>query len=106
MVSAIDKAIRTSGTGLNPMSDGTVVRVPVPPMTEERRRSSAMLAELFEFYIADPSKLPESYVELLSDTPAHRVVCDYIAGMTDGFFQKIWGQIVMSRSPKRSPERQ
>ncbi len=38
MVSAIDKAIRTSGTGLNPMSDGTVVRVPVPPMTEERRK--------------------------------------------------------------------
>jgi ribosome recycling factor len=38
MVSAIEKAIRTSNTGLNPMSDGTVVRVPVPPMTEERRR--------------------------------------------------------------------
>lgn len=38
MVSAIEKAIRTSSTGLNPMSDGTVVRVPVPPMTEERRR--------------------------------------------------------------------
>jgi len=38
MVSAIEKAIRTSGTGLNPMSDGTIVRVPVPPMTEERRK--------------------------------------------------------------------
>ena len=38
MVSAVEKAIRTSGTGLNPMSDGTVVRVPVPPMTEERRK--------------------------------------------------------------------
>jgi ribosome recycling factor len=31
-------AIRTSGTGLNPMSDGKVIRVPVPPMTEERRK--------------------------------------------------------------------
>jgi ribosome recycling factor len=38
MVQAIEKAIRTSGNGLNPMSDGTVVRVPVPPMTEERRK--------------------------------------------------------------------
>src|SRR3984957_14053109 len=37
MVSAIEKAIRTSGTGLNPMSDGKGVRVPVPPMTEARR---------------------------------------------------------------------
>lgn len=38
IVSAIEKAIRTGGTGLNPMTDGKVVRVPVPPMTEERRR--------------------------------------------------------------------
>ena len=38
MVSAIEKAIRTSGTGLNPMTDGKVIRVPVPAMTEERRK--------------------------------------------------------------------
>jgi ribosome recycling factor len=38
MVSAIEKAIRTSSSGLNPMSDGKVIRVPVPPMTEERRK--------------------------------------------------------------------
>ena len=38
MVSAIEKAIRTSSSGLNPMTDGKVVRVPVPPMTEERRK--------------------------------------------------------------------
>ena len=38
MVPVIEKAIRTSNTGLNPMSDGKVIRVPVPPMTEERRK--------------------------------------------------------------------
>jgi ribosome recycling factor len=38
MVSAIEKAIRTSGTGLNPMTDGKVIRVPIPMMTEERRK--------------------------------------------------------------------
>jgi ribosome recycling factor len=38
MVSAIEKAIRTSSVGLNPMTDGKVIRVPVPPMTEERRK--------------------------------------------------------------------
>src|SRR5580700_10925052 len=38
MVSAIEKAIRTSNVGFNPMSDGKIIRVPVPPMTEERRR--------------------------------------------------------------------
>jgi ribosome recycling factor len=34
----VEKAIQTSGLGFNPMSDGKVIRVPVPPMTEERRR--------------------------------------------------------------------
>ena len=38
MVGAIEKAIRTSGTGLNPMTDGKVIRVPIPAMTEERRK--------------------------------------------------------------------
>jgi ribosome recycling factor len=34
----VDKAIRTSDLGLNPSSDGKVVRVPIPPLTEERRK--------------------------------------------------------------------
>jgi ribosome recycling factor len=35
---AIEKAIRTADLGLNPMNDGKIIRVPVPPLTEERRR--------------------------------------------------------------------
>jgi len=34
----IDKAVRTADLGFNPISDGKVLRIPVPPMTEERRR--------------------------------------------------------------------
>lgn len=34
----IDKAIRSAGLGLNPQNDGKMIRVPVPPLTEERRR--------------------------------------------------------------------
>ena len=37
-VPLIDKAIRTSDLGLNPTNDGKVVRVPIPSLTEERRR--------------------------------------------------------------------
>jgi len=37
-LSAIEKAIRTADLGLNPMNDGKVIRVPVPPLTEERRK--------------------------------------------------------------------
>jgi ribosome recycling factor len=34
----VEKAIQTSSLGFNPISDGKVIRVPIPPMTEERRR--------------------------------------------------------------------
>ena len=40
VVGLIEKAIRTSGQGFNPMHDGKVIRVPIPPMTEERRRDA------------------------------------------------------------------
>lgn len=40
LVGAIEKAIRTSGQGFNPMHDGRVIRVPIPPMTEERRKEA------------------------------------------------------------------
>lgn len=38
MVAKVEKAIMTSDLGLNPSSAGTVIRVPMPPLTEERRR--------------------------------------------------------------------
>jgi ribosome recycling factor len=38
MVSVIEKAIINSGLGLTPVTAGTVIRVPLPPMTEERRK--------------------------------------------------------------------
>jgi ribosome recycling factor len=34
----IEKAIRSAGLGLNPQNDGKMIRIPVPPLTEERRR--------------------------------------------------------------------
>jgi len=40
-LNAIEKAIRTSDLGLNPSNDGKVVRVPVPSLTEERRKQLA-----------------------------------------------------------------
>ena len=38
MVSAVEKAIRNSDLGLNPSSDGKVVRIPIPQLTEDRRK--------------------------------------------------------------------
>ncbi len=38
IIGDIEKALRTSDLGFNPQNDGKIVRIPVPPMTEERRR--------------------------------------------------------------------
>lgn len=37
-IGAIEKAIRSSDLGLNPMNDGKIIRIPIPPLTEERRK--------------------------------------------------------------------
>ena len=44
MVAAVEKAIRAAGLGLNPIVDGQTLRIPVPPLTEERRKELAKLA--------------------------------------------------------------
>jgi len=44
MVIAVDKAIRNSGIGINPVMDGMTLRLPIPELNEERRRDLAKLA--------------------------------------------------------------
>ncbi len=47
LVSAVDRAIRDAGIGLNPVVDGTNVRVPIPPLTEERRKDLTKVAHKY-----------------------------------------------------------
>jgi ribosome recycling factor len=47
IIPAIEKAILTSNLGLNPASDGTVVRVPIPALNEERRRELVKLVKKY-----------------------------------------------------------
>lgn len=44
MVTAVEKAIRNANLGLNPIVDGQTLRIPVPPLTEERRKDLVKLA--------------------------------------------------------------
>ena len=44
LVVSVEKAIRASDLGLNPVVDGTTLRLPIPPLTEERRKDLAKLA--------------------------------------------------------------
>ena len=43
-VAAVEKAIRSSGLGINPVVDGTIIRLPIPELNEERRRELAKVA--------------------------------------------------------------
>ena len=56
-----------------------------PAISEERDRSVAALDALFRFFLDHPDRMPKHYAELAQNEPRHRVVCDYIAGMTDHF---------------------
>jgi len=54
-------------------------------IAEDRDRSVTALDALFRFFLDDPKRMPKQYAELAETGPRHRVVCDYIAGMTDHF---------------------
>jgi len=47
LVSAVDRAIRDAGIGVNPVVDGTNVRIPIPPLTEERRKEFTKVAHKY-----------------------------------------------------------
>lgn len=47
MISAIEKAIQASDLGLNPQNDGTLIRLPIPPLTEERRKELVKVIKRF-----------------------------------------------------------
>ena len=68
-------------------------------LEQDRRRTTAMMAELFQFFLDNPGELPEHYREQTAGLVAHRVVCDYIAGMTDAFFHRTYGQTVGRVAP-------
>ncbi len=46
-VGPVEKAIRSAGLGLNPINDGTTLRLPIPDLTEERRKELAKLASQY-----------------------------------------------------------
>jgi dGTPase len=56
-----------------------------PSIVEDRERSVEALEQLFRFYLDSPDRMPSFYAGQALREPRHRVVCDYIAGMTDHF---------------------
>ncbi|UCF38582.1 MAG: hypothetical protein JSU96_07010, partial [Acidobacteriota bacterium] len=50
-----------------------------------RENAQQRLEDLFDFYMNEPRLLPGSHVDRITELGLHRVVCDYIAGMTDSY---------------------
>ena len=62
-------------------------------LVEERQRSVARIERLFQILLNQPDSMPAAYREDSASEPLHRQVCDYIAGMTDGFFERTCDQL-------------
>ena len=56
-----------------------------PSLEPEKTDAEHVINKLFEFWMKEPESLPSSYQEKATYEPLPRVVCDYIAGMTDNF---------------------
>lgn len=97
-ISAIEKAIRNSDLGLNPSNDGKLIRIPIPPLTEERRRDLAKKLS----HVAEERRVSmrnvrrdanEDLKKLLKDKviseDEQRQALDSIQKLTDGQIGKI-----------------
>ena len=73
----------------------------------ERRDSTRMVGEMFPFFLSHRDALPLNYQEAMEKERPYRVICDYIAGMTDGFFARTYAQLLGEPvvSPVTAPER-
>jgi dGTPase len=69
-----------------------------PALGSDRKRSMQSIDELFAWFLEDPARLPETYAEHARHDPPHRVICDYIAGMTDGFFNRVYREALGGRA--------
>jgi dGTPase len=56
-----------------------------PALDEEKEKAERVVTELFDFWMNDPKTLPPNYREKSQEEPLARVVCDYLAGMTDNY---------------------
>ena len=65
-----------------------------PILLAERSQAVKRIADLFQFYMQYPGRLPEPHRMQATQAPKHQVVCDYIAGMTDGFCGKLHLELI------------
>ena len=77
VVAAVEKAIRASDLGLNPQNDGKLIRVPIPPLNEERRRELVKhTRKLAEDYRVSVRNHRRDALEMLKDLEKEREITE------------------------------
>jgi dGTPase len=71
-----------------------------PAIVGDRERSVEALAQLFDFYVEHPEAMPKAYAELAQRAPKYRVICDYIAGMTDHYLLRLHAELLGTKSAR------
>jgi ribosome recycling factor len=98
LLGAIEKVIRTSDLGINPANDGKIIRLPVPPLTEERRKELAKkihgLAEDHRVAVRNIRRDANEQIKKLSKEKKiseddDRKGQDEMQKLTDGFMKRL-----------------
>lgn len=98
VINAIEKAIRTAELGLNPANDGKLIRIPIPPLNEERRKELAKklhgMAEDHRVALRNVRRDANDQVKKLTKDKAiseddEKRALDEIQKMTDGYIKKL-----------------
>jgi len=98
MIGPIEKAIQSSGLGLNPASDGKVVRIPIPPLTEERRKELVkMVKKMTEDARVAVRNIRREAIEKLKEMEKKKEISEddvkrgqeHVQKETDAFIRKI-----------------
>ena len=92
LIGAIEKSILTGGLGLNPSNDGNLIRVPLPPLTEERRKELVKIVHK----LAEEGKVAVRHArsEAISEVKKVEHVSDDDKHRTDGEIQKLHDAVI------------
>ena len=92
LIGAIEKSILTADLGLNPSNDGNFIRVPLPPLTEERRKDLMKIVRK----LAEEGKVAVRHArsEAISDVKKVEHVSDDEKHRTDGEIQKLHDEVI------------
>jgi len=70
-----------------------------PQLDPDKRKAETIITEVFNYLVAHPEALPRGHQERMGDEKLARVVCDYIAGMTDHYIEDLRKKLIVKKTP-------